>query len=173
VNVKLRPAAIADIPRLQQIEQDAATLFVGLDLIDVSEMATASIGDHCHAIDEGLSLVAELDGRVAGFAIGNRYGADVYLHELDVGRDYQRKGVGAALLRGFIDLSRAHGAPCIYLSTFRDPPWNAPFYRKIGFADVPRTKYLPWMAEIEQRQAVFLDIATRVFMKLPLKRTSR
>jgi GNAT superfamily N-acetyltransferase len=168
VNVTLRPATIADIPRLQQIEQNAATLFAGLDLIDVSEMATASIGDHCHAIDEGLSLVAELGGRVAGFAIGNRYGPNVYLHELDVGRDYQRKGVGAELLRGFIGLSCAQGAPCIYLSTFRDPPWNAPFYRKLGFRDVPCTDYLPWMAEIEQRQAMFLDATSRVFMKLPL-----
>ncbi|HEX5008303.1 MAG TPA: GNAT family N-acetyltransferase [Hyphomonadaceae bacterium] len=168
MTVTLRLAAIADIPRMQQIEQDAATLFAGLDLIDITEMATASIGDHCHAIDEGLSLVAEVDGRIAGFVIGNRYGADVYLHELDVGRDYQQKGVGAALVRGFIDVAQKQGAPWIYLSTFRAPPWNAPFYRKLGFADVPRTDYLPWMAEIEHRQAEFLDITTRVFMKLAL-----
>jgi len=167
VNVALRPAAIADIPRMQQIEQDAATLFAGLDLIDIHEMATASISDHCRAIDEGLSLVAEADdGRVAGFVIGSRYGADVYLHELDVGRDYQRRGIGAVLVQAFVDLAQAGGAPCLYLSTFRDPPWNAPFYRKLGFEDVPRTDYLPWMAEIERRQAEFLDIATRVFMKL-------
>jgi GNAT superfamily N-acetyltransferase len=168
VSAGLRPAAIADIPRMQQIERDAATLFADLDLIDINEMATASIGEHCHAIDEGLSLVAEAEGRVAGFIIGNRYGADVYLHELDVGRDYQRRGIGALLARGFIDLARAQGAPSVYLSTFRDPPWNAPLYRKLGFVDVPRTDYLPWMAEIERRQSEFLDIATRVFMKLAL-----
>ena len=164
----LRPAAIADIPRMQQIEQDAATLFAGLDLIDIDEMATASIGDHCRAIDEGLSLVAEAEGRVAGFVIGARYDADVYLHELDVGRDYQRKGIGAELVHAFLALARAHGAPRVYLSTFRDPPWNAPFYRGLGFRDVARTDYLPWMAEIERRQAEFLDIATRVFMKFDM-----
>lgn len=168
MSVTLRPAAIADIPRMQQIERDAATLFAGLDLIDINEMATASISDHCNAIDEGLSLVAETDGRVAGFVIGDRYGADVYLHELDVGRDYQRRGIGAVLVRAFIDLARAHGGPIIYLSTFRDPAWNAPFYRKLGFEDVPRTDYLPWMTEIERRQAEFLDISTRVFMKLAI-----
>ena len=168
MNVALRPAAIADIPRMQQIEQDAATLFAGLGLIDIDEMATASISDHCQAIDEGLSLVAETEGRVAGFVIGDRYESDVYLHELDVGRDYQRRGIGATLVHGFIDLSRAQGAQGIYLSTFRDPPWNAPFYRRLGFKDVPRTDYLPWMMEIERRQAEFLDIATRVFMRLPI-----
>jgi GNAT superfamily N-acetyltransferase len=168
VKVVLRPAAIADIPRMQQIEKDAATLFGGLDLIDIDEMATASISDHCRAIDEGLSLVAEADGRVAGFVIGSRYGADIYLHELDVAREYQRRGIGAVLVHAFLDLARAHGAPGVYLSTFRDPPWNAPFYRGLGFRDVPRTDYLPWMAEIERRQAEFLDIATRVFMKLAI-----
>ena len=168
MSVTLRAAAIADIPRMQQIEQDAATLFAGLDLIDIHEMATAGISDHCNAIDEGLSLVAETDGRVAGFVIGDRYDEDVYLHELDVGRDYQRRGIGAMLVRGFVDLARAQGAPNIYLSTFRDPPWNAPFYRKLGFSDVPRADYLPWMAEIEQRQAKFLDITTRVFMRLAI-----
>ena len=168
MSVALRPAAVADIPRMQQIEQDAATLFAGLDLIDIHEMATASISDHCKAIDEGLSLVAETEGRVAGFVIGDRYAGDVYLHELDVGRDYQRRGIGAMLVRGFIELARTHGARRIYLSTFRDPPWNAPFYRSIGFDDVPRADYLPWMTEIERRQAEFLDIATRVFMKLAI-----
>jgi GNAT superfamily N-acetyltransferase len=176
VSVTLRAAAIADIPRMQQIEQDAATLFAGLDLIDTSEMATASISDHCNAIDEGLALVAEAEGRIAGFVIGDRYDADVYLYELDVSRDYQRRGIGAMLARGFIELARAHGAQTIFLSTFRDPPWNAPFYRKLGFEDVPREDYLSWMTEIEQRQAEFLDIATRVFMKLVVpgnERTSR
>ena len=168
MSVTLRAAAIADIPRMQQIEQDAATLFAGLGLIDTHEMATAGISDHCNAIDEGLSLVAEMDGRVAGFVIGDRYDEDVYLHELDVGRDYQRRGIGAMLVSGFIDLARAQGANNIYLSTFRDPPWNAPFYRRLGFNDVPRADYLPWMAEIEQRQAEFLDIATRVFMRLAI-----
>lgn len=168
MSVTLRAAAIADIPRMQQIEQDAATLFVGLGLIDVGEMATAGISDHCDAIDDGLSLVAETDGRIAGFVIGSRQDGDIYLHELDVGRDYQRRGIGAMLVRGFTDLARAHRAPVIYLSTFRDPPWNAPFYRKLGFEDVPRASYLPWMAVIERRQAEFLDIDTRVFMRLAI-----
>jgi predicted N-acetyltransferase YhbS len=168
VSVTLRAASIADIPRMQQIEKDAATLFAGLGLIDIDEMATAAISDHCEAIDEGLSLVAEAEGRVAGFVIGSRQDADVYLHELDVGRDYQRRGIGALLVRGFIDLARAQAAPGIYLSTFRDPPWNAPFYHTLGFKDVLRADYLAWMNEIERRQSEFLDIGTRVFMKLAL-----
>ena len=68
-------------------------------------------------------------------------------------------------MRGFIALARAKGAGAVYLSTFRDPPWNAPFYRKMGFRDVARGDYLPWMMAMETEQAKFLDIATRVFMR--------
>lgn len=165
MTIALRAATSADIPRMHQIEDDAGELFAGLGLIDIEDMALVSIGDHGQAIDAGLSLIAELDGRAAGFAMGSRYGADVYLHELDVDRAHQKRGVGAALVRGFIALARARGAGAVYLSTFRDPPWNAPFYRKMGFRDVARGDYLPWMIAIETEQAKFLDIATRVFMR--------
>lgn len=151
---------------MHQIEDDAGVLFDGLGLIDTDDMALVSIGDHAEAIEGGLSLVAEVGGRVAGFAIGKMYGPDAYLHELDVDPAYQRKGVGAALVRGVVDAARAKGAGSVYLSTFRDPPWNAPFYRKLGFTDVSRLDYLSWMTEIETQQATFLDVTTRVFMRM-------
>ncbi|MDP3738021.1 MAG: GNAT family N-acetyltransferase [Hyphomonadaceae bacterium] len=166
MTIVLRAATLADIPRMHQIEDDAGELFAGLGLIDIEDMALVSIGDHGHAIDAGLSLIAEVDGRAAGFAIGARHGEDVYLHELDVDRAYQKQGVGAALVTAFVDLARRQGAGAVYLSTFRDPPWNAPFYRKLGFRDVARGDYLPWMIAIETEQAKFLDIATRVFMRV-------
>jgi GNAT superfamily N-acetyltransferase len=110
--------------------------------------------------------VGEIEGRIAGFVIGEWQDEDVYLHELDVDPAFQRRGVGATLVRAFVDAARAKRARDVYLATFRDPPWNAPFYRKLGFADAPRSDYLPWMTALEESQAAFLDMSTRVFMKL-------
>ena len=73
---------------------------------------------------------------------------------------------GANGIIGTEVVARARGARDIYLATFRDPPWNAPFYRKLGFHDVARADYLPWMSALEEGQAAFLDLSTRVFMKL-------
>lgn len=163
----IRPGQAADIFRLQEIERDAATLFEGWPGIDVSAIASViALSDHLRSIDQGLSLVIEADGRIAGFAIGDIQDRDVYLRELDVARDYQKRGYGARLVRAFADLARQKGAGGIYLSTFREPPWNAPFYRKLGFKDVDRADYHPWMAAMEDEQAAFLDLSTRVFMKL-------
>lgn len=162
----IRPAVAAEIFRLQEIERAAAELFRGSGLIDIDHMAVVSLTDHVAAIAAGLSFVCEVEGRVAGFAIGEWQGRDAYLHELDVDPAFQKRGVGAALVRAFVDAARASGARDIYLATFRDPPWNAPFYRKLGFVDVDRAGYLPWMTALEESQAAFLDLSTRVFMKL-------
>jgi 4-diphosphocytidyl-2-C-methyl-D-erythritol kinase len=173
VTVSVRAATSADIPRMHEIEDSAGELFEGWDLIALDMMALVAISDHLTAIEEGLSFIAEVDGRAAGFIMGEMRGRDAYLHELDVDTAYQQRGAGAALMKAFIAAGRRRGAEAIYLSTFRDPPWNAPFYRKLGFVDVPRTNYLPWMSEMEAEQATFLDINTRVFMRLELGRASR
>lgn len=163
----IRPGTPADIFRLQEIERDAATLFRGWPGIDVSAIASViSLSEHLRSIEENLSVVIESEGRVAGFAIGDMQDEDVYLRELDVGRDYQQRGYGAQLVQAFIEAARARGARDIYLATFLTPPWNAPFYRKLGFIDVDRADYHPWMTEMEAEQASFLDLSTRVFMKL-------
>jgi GNAT superfamily N-acetyltransferase len=166
VTAKVRPTHLADIFRLQEIEQAAAELFRGSPLIDIASMSVISMMDHERSIDEGLSFVAEIEARSAGFVMGETQGRDAYLRELDVDPAFQKRGIGAQLVKHFADVAKAKGARAVYLSTFRTPPWNAPFYRKLGFRDVAHADYLPWMTTIWQEQATFLDMNTRVFMKL-------
>lgn len=162
----IRPSTTAEIFRLQEIERAAAELFRDSGLIDIDRMAVVSITDHLASIEAGLSFVCQVDDRIAGFAMGEWQERDAYLHELDVDPCFQKRGIGARLVRAFTEAACASGAGDIYLATFRDPPWNAPFYRKIGFCDVPRADYLPWMTALEESQTSFLDLSTRVFMKL-------
>ena len=163
----LRPGVATDIFRLQEIERDAATLFRGWPGIDTSAInSVISLSDHLRSIEQGLSIVMEDENRVVGFAIGDAQGRDVYLRELDVARSHQQRGYGARLVEAFINAARTKGARDIYLATFRTPPWNAPFYARLGFKEVERSDYLPWMTELEASQASFLDLSTRVFMRL-------
>lgn len=166
MTVKLRPAHVADIFRLQEIERAAAELFRDSDLIDITAMSVIGMADHERSIDEGLSIVAEAEGRIAGFVIGEMQGRDAYLRELDVDTPFQKRGIGETLVKAFVSAARAKGAKAVYLSTFRTPRWNAPFYARLGFTEVSHADYLPWMTAIWQEQATFLDMTTRVFMKL-------
>lgn len=162
----IRPGRAADVFRLQEVERLAADLFRGSGLIDVDAMSATPTRDHLAAIEQDISIVAEVDRRVAGFVIGELHDDVAYLRELDVDPAYQKRGIGAELVRAFVARARADGARATYLSTFRDPPWNAPFYRKLGFTEVDRADYLPWMTELEAAQSAFLDLATRVFLKI-------
>lgn len=165
MTITLRNATAADIFRLQEIERKAADLFRGSGLIDVDAMSVMPMRDHIACIETGVSIVAEADGRIAGFVIGELHDDVAYLRELDVDPALQKRGIGAMLVQAFTARARVEGATATYLSTFRDPPWNAPFYRKLGFVDVDRAHYLDWMTDLETAQAAFLDLSTRLFMR--------
>lgn len=166
----IRPARPEDIPALQDIERAAAELFRPLGLLTLSDHGAGvqSDADHARAIANGLSLVLECDGARAGFVMGEPRGPDIYLQEIDVHPDFQRRGLGALLLSAFIDAARTRGATTIILSTFRHVPWNAPFYAKHGFTEIPHTDYHPWMRAIEDQQAEILDVTLRLFMRRAL-----
>ena len=61
---------------------------------------------------------------------------DIYLHELDGSiRPSSNAGSAQASCRNSSG-GQTKDASTSISPTFRDPPWNAPFYRKLGFVDV-------------------------------------
>ena len=72
--------------------------------------------------------------------------------------------VGAALLDAVAGLARARGWPALTLSTFKDVPFNAPYYARLGFAEVEALT--PGMLDIRaEHEARGLDETARVFMR--------
>ena len=55
------------------------------------------------------------------------------LAELDVLPDHQQKGLGRALVQTVIKWAQSEGFKSLSLTTFSNVPWNAPFYKKLGF----------------------------------------
>lgn len=68
-----------------------------------------------------------------GFALVEPLGDGWHLEELDVLPEHGRRGVGSALVRRVCAWSQAKGPRTLTLCTFRDVPWNAPFYERLGF----------------------------------------
>jgi GNAT superfamily N-acetyltransferase len=164
VDLVVRDAVAQDVPRLQDIERAAAQIFRGLGLIDLDDMVVVSEEQHRAAIAADLSVVVEAGGEVVGYAMGEAHLPACYLHEVDVAPSHGRRGAGTLLVDAFCRKAASHGATRVILSTFTEPPWNAPFYRRMGFVDLARTDFLPWMEAIEAEQAAFLDLSTRTFM---------
>jgi GNAT superfamily N-acetyltransferase len=59
-----------------------------------------------------------------------------HIWQLSVHPEAGRRGRGRALVRTVCDWATVKGLPAVTLTTFRDVPWNGPFYARLGFREV-------------------------------------
>lgn len=126
-----------DVRRIPDIELAAATLLE--DYAPDSVLAeTLSEQDLRQAQADGRLWVALSGDEPVGFAhvIILKSGL-AHLEELDVYPDHGRRGLGTRLVKEVFQWVRACGYPALTLTTFREPPFNMPFYRRVGFEELP------------------------------------
>jgi len=75
-------------------------------------------------------LVCEIDGRVVGVVRGNYDGSRAIIHQLSVHPAYQRRGLGAALVREIVKNFQRMGAPTVSATVTER---SLPFWQKVGF----------------------------------------
>lgn len=141
--VSIRPARHGDLDRLLDIEH-AATAALARFVPALAEAAPTDRYRFAGMLRRGESLVATLDdGTVAGFAIAGPLGGIYWLTEMGVDPSSGRRGIGTALLLAVIERARWADHPAIGLTTFRDVPFNAPFYARHGFIAVDPAELEP------------------------------
>jgi 4-diphosphocytidyl-2-C-methyl-D-erythritol kinase len=163
-------AVDAQIATLCAIERAAVQMFRGHAIWPAYAAAELPPDFLREAIARGHAWVARLPGgEVAGFiCLDNEEGGDaVGIAELDVHPDHGRRGIGGALLEHACAWARAAGYRRVDLGTLADVPWNAPFYRRHGFAVVDKNDPAFAFARERDRENGFPD-ALRVFMSRPL-----
>ena len=128
-----------------------------------------SAEDHRPFAVQGLVWVAEDAGRLIGFATCEAFEHELHLWELAVRHDAQGKGAGRALIAAVEQEARARGLPAVTLTTFRNIPWNAPFYARCGFVELPEQEFGPFLALVREKEIeIGLDVANRCAMRLAL-----
>src|SRR5690606_28430341 len=76
-----------------------------------------------------------------------------------------RRGIGGRLVEAVLDHARAAGAPAVTLTTFRDVPWNAPWYERHGFVVWPERAWGPELRALVRRERELgIEVAPRVVM---------
>lgn len=153
----IRPASGHDVPCLPDIERRAASLFLAraedLGLAPEQLQNVTSRDTFSRAQQEGRLWVATIDSvNVVGFALVLMVDGLAHLKEVDVLPDHGRKGIGTALVQTVCKWARGHGISAVTLSTFRDVPWNAPFYASVGFEVVSAREVSPGHAEMIDRE---------------------
>lgn len=145
---RIRLARADDAEAFHRVEEDAANLLhEEPSLAGTVIPPTASRSDHARVIAKGRSLAALHGEAIIGFAAIGVVGRELHLDELSVARAHQRCGVGSLLVRAAKIDARNSGYSAITLNTYRDIPWNAPFYVRLGFVEVENLEGRPHLVE--------------------------
>jgi len=116
------------------IARAAAVAFAGEPAIDPAR--ARSQADYARLIRKGNCLVVHVGEVMAGFLAAEPFRRELHIWEMDVHPAFQRRGIGAGLVRAAQIDARNTGFKALTLTTFRDLPWNGPFYERLGFEEV-------------------------------------
>jgi GNAT superfamily N-acetyltransferase len=94
---------------------------------------------------------------------------ELHIHEMSVSEAFQGQGIGRALLEATIEWAVTHRLAALTLTTFRDVPWNAPFYSRLGFEVLSTSSLSARLAMLLQKEVEdgFAE-GSRCVMHLPL-----
>ena len=143
----LRLARPEDAGALPVIERAASVAFAGdpdLAGVDFDDVWTAA--EHRAFIRRGHCLVAESHGEIVGFLAAQPFGRELHVWEMDVLPEHQGRRIGATLMRACIIDAANAGFSALTLTTFRDLPWNGPFYARLGFVEIEDLAAWPRLA---------------------------
>jgi phosphinothricin acetyltransferase len=170
----VRPMTLADVAAVRAVGVDAGERFRA-----VPDRRIAACADHdpwpaddlaTFVDDERAWVAIDGSGAVVGFLLAEELDGCAHVEEVAVGRDHGGRGHATALLDHVATWAAEHHLAAITLTTFRDVPWNAPFYERRGYRVVPTTEWTPALrAKVDHEDAdLGLPAQLRVVMRRDL-----
>jgi GNAT superfamily N-acetyltransferase len=155
-----------DLPLLPAIELAAAKLLTGHAPESVlTETTPYEVLEAAQR--HGHLWVALVDDVPVGFAHVEVLEPTVaHLEEIDVQPEHGRRGLGRRLVMAVCAWAATAGYRSVTLTTFRDVPWNMPFYARLGFEVIPSEELSPALLSVVHNETCRgLDPMRRVAMR--------
>ncbi|TPG84124.1 GNAT family N-acetyltransferase [Pseudomonas mandelii] len=150
MNFTIRRAQLADASDLPAIERSAAELFrCDPSLAWLADAEVTDAEQHRRAIETDEVWVAQSpDGVLMGFLSAVEVDNELHIQELSVRQRFQGRGAGRKLLLTAVEHARYRELYGLTLTTFRDLPWNEPFYQHLGFETLSPALWGPRLATV-------------------------
>ena len=137
MSVLIRLAKPEDAPLLPDIERSAGHLFRQIPGLEwIAEDHVMTVDQHLTAIVARSAWVACEGEAPVGFLSAERTVNILHICEVSVLTSVMGRGIGRLLIEAAIAAARASGLSTLTLTTFRDVPWNEPYYQRLGFETV-------------------------------------
>ena len=172
-DVTVRPGRPDEVEVLRRLEVEAGARFaaVGMGYVAADEAAPPSwylerIGDgRLHVAVEALPGGQE---RIVGYVAASTVDGEGHLDQVSVLESHTGRGIGARLVTEVVAWAAGRGDHGVTLTTYRDVPWNGPWYRRLGFQEVAPGDLGPELAAIRASERERgLDRDPRIAMRRP------
>lgn len=168
----IRAAKPDDVARIRDIEVAAGQLFRVIGMDAVADDPPPSEEDLTVFQNDGRAWVAtDSDDIPVAYILVETVDGWAHIEQVTVHPSHSRKSLGSALIDHAELWANGCGLSGMTLTTFRDVPWNAPYYERLGFVTIPEPAWSEGLRRIVSRERQHgLNAWPRVAMKRPGKR---
>jgi ketosteroid isomerase-like protein/GNAT superfamily N-acetyltransferase len=168
---EIRPPRRDELEALRAIERDAGQAFAAIGMPEVAADEPPPLEKLKALRAAGHAWVAvNAADRPAAYLLSSVVDGCAHVDQVSVASSHARRGLGAALIEHLAAGASAEGRPALTLTAFRDVPWNAPYYARLGFDVVEPADQGPELAALVAREAVAIPgDAPRVAMRRALR----
>lgn len=166
---QIRRAAPTDVEALRDVERAAGRCFRDVGMPEVADDEPLPPRVLAEYQRSGRAWVAvDEAGHVVAYVIHDLVDGNVHVEQVSVHPDHARRGIGRCLINWVADEAPPVVA-ALTLTTFRDVPWNAPYYVRCGFHILDEAAWTPGLRDIRHREAAHgMDRWPRVCMRRDL-----
>lgn len=122
----IRTAEAQEFGLLREIEEESDKLFAEVGIGPFSQD-----DENGHFAEAAVVLVS--GDPPLGFASVETVDRAAHIWQISVHPSHDRQGRGTALVMAVCEWATSEGYDAVTLTTFRDVPWNGPFYTRLGF----------------------------------------
>jgi GNAT superfamily N-acetyltransferase len=164
----IRPAVEAELSVLQRLDAAAGASFVSLGMVDVAEDGPLRVETLRQYLPDHIWVWIEND-TPAAYLVASVVDGNAHIDQVSVHPDHARRRIGAKLIDHLAHWARQRKMSELTLTTFVDVPWNAPYYRRLGFRPLTPDEETPGLRAIRlAEQTRSLDRYPRQCMTLSL-----
>jgi GNAT superfamily N-acetyltransferase len=166
---RIRQASTDELERLRAIEHDACRAFADVGMLGVASDPAASIAELEAYRAAGNAWVAvDAGDHPIAYLLSHLVDGCAHIEQVSVASTHAHRGIGAALVDHLTATAAARGIPALTLTAFRDVPWNAPYYSRLGFEVLERADQGPELRQLIEHEARSIPSdAPRVAMRRP------
>jgi GNAT superfamily N-acetyltransferase len=167
VSAPIRAPRHDELEGLVVIEREAGAAFAAIGMHEIARDDPGSVAELEPFRAAGRAWVAvDADDHPIAYLLSAVVDGCAHVEQVSVAPAFARRGLGAALIDHLAAVAAAEGRRGVTLTTFRDVPWNAPYYERLGFTIVAPADQEPELRALvaEEAQRIPGD-APRVAMR--------